>query len=53
MVVMGPAAFRPSFICRSVSRQRKGSNRQFTPTILAPARAIRTAHSPGLVFCHT
>ena len=31
----------------------KGSNQQLTPMILAPARAIRTAHSPGLVPCNT
>ena len=31
----------------------KGSNQQLTPMILAPARAIRTAHSPALVPCNT
>ena len=30
-----------------------GSNQQLTPMILAPARAILTAHSPALVPCNT
>ena len=45
-----PALSSAVFISVNVSRHWKGSNKQLTPMILAPALAIRTAHSPGLLF---
>ena len=48
-----PSSASAAFISARVSRQMNGSNQQLTPMILAPARAIRTAHSPALVPCNT